>query len=94
VVKRELVKRIGALNPGLRAADCASIVDALFRTMAGHLTAGGRIELRGFGTFFPSELGNRRARNPRTGETFTSGGLRTVRFRSGQPMKARLNPEH
>ena len=92
MLKSDLINRLAALNPGLSVAECHRTVDAFFDTMSDHLAQGGRIELRGFGAFALSNLHERRASNPNTGEAITASAKTVIRFRSGRHMHERLNP--
>ena len=53
--------------------------------------AGERVELRGFGSFFPRERQARRGRNPRTGEAVSVPAKRVLFFKAGRDLLQRLN---
>ena len=91
MTRSELVRRLAAANPHLFRRDVERIVATLFETMAATLEEGGRIELRGFGVMAVRERPARTARNPRTGETVRVPPRRTVRFRPGKELRARLD---
>jgi integration host factor subunit beta len=90
MVRSELVQSLRDKNPGLSVREVESIASVFFDGITSHLTAGGRVELRGFGVFFtrPHDGGSRR--NPRTGESFDIASRRLPRFKSGKEMKDRL----
>ena len=91
MVRSELVKTVSERNPGLSLAEVDTIVTLLFEELAAHLSRGGRVELRGFGTFSTRARGARDGRNPKTGEKVVVEAKRVVYFRPGQNVRQRLN---
>ena len=67
------------------------IVACIFDAMGTRLAAGGRVELRGFGTFTTRARDGRTGRNPRTGEPVDVQSKRVPYFKPGKEMRARLN---
>jgi nucleoid DNA-binding protein len=53
--------------------------------------AGERVELRGFGSFFPRERKATTGRNPRTGETLNIPASKRVVFKVGSKLKEAVN---
>lgn len=51
--------------------DAEAVVDLIIDSIAGALTKGEKVELRGFGSFQVTGKKERQGRNPRTGETLT-----------------------
>lgn len=68
-------------------------MDIFFEEIAQRLAEGGRVELRGFGTFSTRERDARTGRNPRTGETVDVPAKRVPYFKPGKEMRERLNPD-
>ena len=68
MIKSELVQRLAARNPHLYQRDVENIVDAILNKIAGAMTRGDRVELRGFGAFSTKQRQARTGRNPRTGD--------------------------
>ena len=91
MIRSELVSQIAAENPGLTARDVETIVECFFEEIVTQLTAGGRVELRGFGTFSTRARDGRTGRNPRTGETVEIDAKRVPYFKPGKEMRDRLN---
>lgn len=91
MIRSELVERIAAQNPHLRIRDAEAVVSAILARMTEALTAGGRVELRDFGTFGVKPRGAREGRNPRTGAKVDVPAKAEVVFRPGRAMRARLN---
>ncbi len=69
------------------------MVDIFFEEITQRLAEGGRVELRGFGTFSTREREARTGRNPRTGESVDVPAKRVPYFKPGKEMRERLNPE-
>ncbi len=91
MTKSELVQRLATLNPHLMQRDAESIVSTIFDRIGQSLTDGGRVELRGFGTFFVKQRDARTGRNPRTGETVSIEEKFVPFFKTGKQLRERLN---
>ena len=90
MIRSELVAQLGAEHPGLMARDIEAIVSCFFDEISAQLASGGRVELRGFGTFTTRERDARTGRNPRTGDTVDVGAKRVPYFKPGKEMRERL----
>src|ERR1700712_3787761 len=93
MIRSELVTRIAELNPHLYQKDCEAVVNAILDKITDALAAGGRVEIRGFGSFSVKDLRARQGRNPRTGESVAVKEKKAVAFRPGKEMKQRVNPQ-
>ena len=91
MIRSELLSELAKDNPGLRADEVEQIVDIFFEEVAGRLTEGGRVELRGFGAFSTRQRAARKGRNPRTGESVDVPAKNVPYFRPGKEMRALLN---
>ena len=91
MLKSELVKRIAAKRPLLRESDLERAVNAFLNEIAGALSRGDRVELRGFGVFSVHRHGPRPARNPRTGTPIQLGSRYLPTFKIGRDLHSRLN---
>ena len=69
------------------------MVDAIITRITDALTAGDRVELRGFGAFSVKEQRARRGLNPRTGASVTVPAKTALAFKPGKEMRERLNSE-
>jgi integration host factor subunit beta len=67
------------------------IVDKFFDTMSEALTAGNRIEIRGFGTFQVREYQEYAGRNPKTGEETAVLPKKLPFFKAGKDFKLEAN---
>ena len=59
--------------------------------MKQQLMDGGRVEIRGFGSFEMREYGGYRGRNPKTGDSVEVKPKRTPFFKPGQELKIMVN---
>src|ERR1700677_3741241 len=85
MTKSELIRQLINKYPHLYQRDLEKAVDAIFSAMSEKLVEGGRIELRGFGTFSIRKREPRKARNPKSGEALHIGKRHVIYFRPGQP---------
>ncbi len=91
MIKSELVARLAERYPHLYHRDVERIVSTLLDEIAGALSAGDRVELRGFGAFSVKVRPARMGRNPRTGEAVAVAEKRLPFFRTGKELRERLN---
>jgi integration host factor subunit beta len=91
MIRSELVARLASEHPDLSGREIEQIVSTIFDTITERLAAGGRVELRGFGTFSTRGRTARTGRNPRTGEAVDVDAKRVPYFKPGKEMRARLN---
>ncbi len=92
MIKSELVMKLTEQNPHLYQRDIEQVVNAILDTISDALAQGGRVELRGFGTFTVKKRDARTGRNPRTGEAVAVSEKVVPVFRTGKEMRLRLNP--
>jgi integration host factor subunit beta len=93
MIRSELVQRLAAENPGLRPAEIEAVADSFFETIIDQLAKGGRVELRGFGTFSTRSRDARDGRNPRTGAIVSVPAKNVPYFKAGKEMRSRLNSD-
>lgn len=91
MIRSELVKRLAIENPHVATGEIEKIVTIFFETMVKALADGGRIELRGFGSFSTRARAPREARDPRTGEKVSVGAKRALHFKMGKELRAHIN---
>jgi integration host factor subunit beta len=92
MIKSELVIKLTEQNPHLYQRDIEQVVNAILDTIGDALAQGGRVELRGFGTFTVKKREARAGRNPRTGEAVSISEKVVPVFKTGKEMRHRLNP--
>lgn len=66
-------------------------VNALIETVTETLASGENIQLIGFGTFEVRQRSERKARNPKTGETMTIPAQKAPTFKPGKGLKTAVN---
>jgi integration host factor subunit beta len=90
MTKAELVEMI-ALETGVSKKDTGVIVNLIMDNIGDTLCKGGKVELRGFGSFKVKERRARLARNPRTGDSVDVPAKKVPFFKASNDLKARLN---
>ncbi len=90
MTKAELVELI-ALETGVSKKDTGVIVNLIMENIGETLCKGGKVELRGFGSFKVKERRARLARNPRTGDSVDVPAKKVPFFKASNDLKARLN---
>lgn len=91
MIRSELIDIIAARNSRLYQQDAERIVDTVLDEITGALEHGGRVELRGFGTFFVRHRAARSGRNPMNGDAVFVEEKWVPFFRVGKELKDRLN---
>jgi len=91
LIKRDIVRHL-TRQFHLTRAEAEAMFLSILELMSGHLVSGGRIELRGFGVFEVKDCRGCIGRNPRKPrESFRVPDHKTVRFKVGKYLRARLN---
>ena len=85
MIRSELIARLAQQYPDLTHRDVTRVVNTVFGEIIDTLARGGRVELRGFGTFETVDRKVRTGRNTRTGETVEVDAKRVPWFRTGAP---------
>ena len=93
MIRSELLQALSKDNPDLRPEEIEQVVDVFFQEITARLAEGGRVELRGFGTFSTRQREARTGRNPRTGEAVDVPAKRVPYFKPGKEMRSRLNED-
>ncbi len=91
MTKRDLIEEVGRLYPRFSRRDAEIIVNAVFENMTDTLAQGGRIEIRGFGSFVVKQRYAREGRNPRTGEIVAVAAKGVPFFKVGKELRLRVN---
>ena len=92
MTRSELRQAIAANNPGLPLSAVEAAVSCFFDELTNQLADGGRVEIRGFGTFTTRAREERLSRNPRNGEPAQVPAKRALHFRpSGALSKSLAN---
>lgn len=87
MVRAELKRALAAEHPEMAAGDVERIVKAFFDAITAHLSRGGRVEIRGFGSFATRDRDARIRRDPRSGEPVDVRAMRVPRFKAGKELR-------
>ena len=89
--RSDLIAHLAELHPQLQTKDAELgtklIIDALSKT----LSNGGRIEVRGFGSFSLNYRPPRTGRNPKTGKKVSVDAKFVPRFKAGKELRERVS---
>jgi integration host factor subunit beta len=91
MIKSEFIHALSIKQPHLTLSDVDAAVHCIIEKMITELASGGRVEIRGFGSF---SLKHRRAkigRNPKTGVAVSVPQKHTVYFKPGADLKKRVD---
>lgn len=91
ITKSMLIERIAIRYPALPSRDVELAVKAIFDRMSRQLVEGGRIELRGFGSFSLHTRRARVGRNPKTGESVVLDSKAVPHFKPGKELREAVN---
>ena len=67
------------------------IVNLIYKRMRDAMVAGGRIEIRGFGSFVVKQYEAYQGRNPKTGEKISVPPKKLPFFKVGKELKERID---
>ena len=93
MTRSELIHRIAQKPSQLVERDVELAVKMMLEHMAECLAGGGRIEIRGFGSFTLHFRRARVGRNPRTGTPVSFPARHAVYFKPGMKLRERVNRE-
>jgi integration host factor subunit beta len=88
--KSGLIEELAVIE-GVTEKEAYTIVNLIINGFTDTLKKGGRIEIRGFGSFIVREYGGYTGRNPRTGKKVKVGPKKLPFFKVGKELKARVN---
>lgn len=91
MTKSELIDLIGRKQRHLPTKDVELAVKHILEVMSDSLSAGERIEIRGFGSFSLHYRPPRMGRNPKTGEAVALSGKHVPHFKPGKDLRERVN---
>lgn len=88
--KSELIKAL-AEKCNIQMEESTTIVNAFFDSIKGSLTAGDRVEIRGFGSFKIKNYSGYTGRNPKSGQMVSVKPKKLPFFRPGKQLKEFIN---
>jgi len=90
VNKSELIERM-AEKSGINVMQSEEVVNLIYKKMRDTMVNGGRIEIRGFGSFVVKEYQAYQGRNPKTGEKISVPPKKLPFFKVGKELKERID---
>lgn len=93
LIKSELIEQISQKLSNLPEKDVALATDAILNLMKHNLSTGGRIEIRGFGSFTLRYRPPRQAHNPKTGVKLITAAKHAVHFKPGKKLRETVNTQ-
>lgn len=84
--KSELIESLGR-KENLTEKKAIDVVNLIFKGFTEELKNGGRIEIRGFGSFVVRKYGAYKGRNPKTGEKIKVAPKKLPFFKVGKELK-------
>ncbi|GAB3682680.1 integration host factor subunit beta [Salinisphaera aquimarina] len=91
MTKSELIERLVQRQAHMSHRDVELAVKLLLDDVIGELAEGGRVEIRGFGSFSVHHRPARRGRNPKTGESVDIPRKFVPHFKPGKELRERVN---
>lgn len=88
--KSELIEKL-AERSGINVIQSEEIVNLIYKKMRETMVNGGRIEIRGFGSFVVKEYEAYEGRNPKTGEKIPVPPKKLPFFKVGKELKERID---
>lgn len=94
MTKSELIERLVQRQAHMSHRDVELAVKLLLDDVITELADGGRVEIRGFGSFSVHHRPARRGRNPKTGEAVDIPRKYVPHFKPGKELRERVNTNH
>lgn len=91
MTKSELIEQLSINNEQLNKRESELIVNTIFDSIGSELMQGGRVEIRGFGSFTIRSRDAREARNPKSGDVVMIPEKKTPFFKTGKELRERVN---
>lgn len=88
--KSEMIEAL-AQQSGLTKSQVEKVFNGTFELIKDELSKGNKVSVAGFGTFKTSERAAREGRNPLTGEKIQIAASKSVGFKAGTELKAKVN---
>ena len=89
--RSELINNLIEKNQFLSKGDVEDSISLVLGTLTDTLAQGGRVELRGFGSFSTRKRNRRISRNPKTGKSISVQEKKHPYFRASKRVKEALN---
>ena len=90
MTRSELIERLAGLHPQLKLIDAELGVKVILDALSNTLSNGGRVEIRGFGSFMLNYKPPRNGRNPKTGSPVKVPAKYVPHFKAGKELRERV----
>ena len=90
MTKSELITLLAVRQDALSREDIDEAVSIILERISHALSAGERVEIRGFGSFTLHERQARLGRNPKTGEALALPVRHVPHFKAGKELRGRV----
>lgn len=92
IMKRsDIIRTIQVQFKNMRTSDAMTVLDTVMDEMIAAIASGGRIEIRGFGSFQMRKHSTKNGYNPTTGETMIVPAGKTVLFKPSRDLTKKMN---
>ncbi|WP_114418461.1 integration host factor subunit beta [Marinospirillum perlucidum] len=91
MTKSELIEQLAIRKPELSIKQVETAVKLLLDQITDTLATGGRVEVRGFGSFSLHYREPRQGRNPKTGDSVQLDGKYVPHFKPGKELRDQVN---
>jgi len=91
MTKSELIEQLAMRKPELSIKQVEAAVKLILDQITDNLATGGRVEVRGFGSFSLHYREPRQGRNPKTGESVQLDGKHVPHFKPGKELRDQVN---
>ncbi len=89
--RSDLIARLTVIQPSLRSKDVTLAVTIILDSISSTLSKGGRVEIRGFGSFGLNLRPPLIGRNPKTGASVKIPARYVPHFKAGKELRWRIN---
>jgi integration host factor subunit beta len=91
MTRSDLIAKLAERHPQLLAKDAELAVKVILDALSSTLASGGRIEIRGFGSFALNYRPPRLGRNPKSGEKVQVPAKYVPHFKAGKELRERVD---
>ena len=91
MTRSDLIARLAERHPQLLSKDAELAVKVILDSMSSILSTGGRIEIRGFGSFALNYRPPRQGRNPKSGDKVQVPAKYVPHFKAGKELRERVD---
>jgi len=91
MTRSDLIVKLAERYPQLLGKDAEMAVKVILDSLATTLTSGGRIEIRGFGSFALNYRPPRMGRNPKSGDKVQVPAKYVPHFKAGKELRERVD---